>query len=252
MRLSDHWAAEVARSSFPAVCVDSSETLDAAISHGQHAAILAVEDARLLNGRLERLDELQARGVCYLTLAWGGDSCIGGAHDTSHGLTPFGKDVVRGCLERGILPDISHASLQSTEDILTIASDYRRPVIASHSNAFGVWEHSRNLRDHHFHAIQALEGVVGVSLCPSHLCDQSRSQATAETVFAHFEHYLALGGENMVGFGADWDGTVLPSSFSHIGHLTAVAEVMAAHNYSDELIHKLFWRNIHSFAMKNI
>lgn len=252
LRITDYMAAELTHCADRATAVKTASDLETAICARRHAALLAVEDARLLNGYIERLDELSTRGVRYLTLTWGGESCIGGAHDTDLGLTDFGKAVVRGCMKRGIIPDISHASEASAADILTIASDYGRPVIASHSNAHRVYAHTRNLRDDQFAAVRASGGVVGVSLCPMHLCNQGRDIATAETVFAHFEHYLALGGEDMIGFGGDWDGTVLPSSFSHIGHLVSVAEVMAAHNYSDQLIHKLFWQNFYSFAIKNI
>ena len=93
---------------------------------------------------------------------------------------------------------------------------------------------------------------MGVSLCPPHLMDTSIRPATAEDVFAHADYYLSLGGEDMVGFGADWDGTDLPQGFTNVGHLEQVAEVMARHNYSEELIHKLFWKNFYDFAIKNL
>ncbi len=252
LKLSDNLAAEISRVSDRAAFVKSAEELTDALSTGRHAAILAVEDARLLSGKIERLDILRERGVKYLTLLWGGDTCIGGSHDTQNGLTDFGKDVVRGCFEREIVPDVSHASERSADDILRIAYEYGKPVIASHSNAFGVWEHSRNLRDRHFAAIRELGGVVGVSLCPYHLKDLDHGPATVETVFSHVEYYLSLGGEDMVGFGADWDGTDLPDGFSNVSALGAVAEIMAIHNYTDELIHKLFFRNMYDFTMKNI
>ncbi len=252
LRISDYFSAELTRISDKAVAVTCAHELESAVKAGKHAAILAVEDARLCAGRLERLDELAARGVKYLTLLWGGDTCIGGSHDTENGLTDFGKSVVRGCFERGIVPDVSHASEQSIDDLLPIAYAFRKPFIASHSNAYGLWGHTRNLRDHHFEAIRELGGVVGVSLCPSHLCDTSKTTATAETVFAHVDYYLSLGGEDIVGFGADWDGTELPVGFSNIGHLESVAEIMAAHNYTDILIQKVFWKNMYDFSMRNI
>ncbi len=252
LKISDYFADELARLSDRVAVIRSSADLEKAIAAQRHAAILAVEDARLLAGKMERLDELHARGVRYLTLLWGGDTCIGGSHDTQNGLTDFGKEVVRGCFCRGIVPDVSHASEQSVDDLLPIAYEYGKPFIATHSNAYSLWGHSRNLRDRHFAAIKELGGVVGVSLCPSHLKDLSTGPATAETVFSHVEYYLSLGGEDMVGFGADWDGTNLPEGFSNISHLSAVAEIMAAHNYSDQLIKKLFWENMYHFAMKNL
>ncbi len=252
LKISDNFSAELARLSDRTVAVKSAADLTEALNTGKHAAILAVEDARLLAGDITRLDELKARGVKYLTLLWGGDTCIGGSHDTQNGLTVFGKEVVRGCFEHGIIPDISHASKQSVDDLLPIAYEYGKPFIATHSNSHTLWGHSRNLRDRHFAAIKELGGVVGVSLCPSHLKDLSTGPATAETVFSHVEYYLSIGGEDMVGFGADWDGTDLPAGFSDVSHLLTVAEIMAAHNYSDELIRKLFWGNMYNFAMKNL
>ncbi len=252
MCISDYFFAELNRISNQAVVVHSAKELENAIHTGKHAAILAVEDARLCAGKIERLDELKARGVKYLTLLWGGNTCVGGSHDTKNGLTDFGKSLVRGCFDRGIIPDVSHASEQSVDDLLPIAYEYRKPFIATHSNAFGLYGHSRNLRDRHFSAIKELGGVVGVSLCPSHLKDQSTVRATAETVFSHVEYYLSLGGEDVVGFGADWDGTDLPAGFSNVSDLSAVAEIMATHNYSDALIEKLFWGNMYNFAMKNL
>lgn len=235
-----------------AVLVSHGTELEKAVREGKHAAILAVEDARLTAGKLERVDELYAVGVRYLTLLWGGDTCIGGSHNTENGLTDFGKAVAKRCFELGIVPDVSHASEQAVDDLLPIAYACGKPFIATHSNSYTLYPHTRNLRDRHFSAIKELHGIVGVSLCPPHLMDTSLRPAAAEDVFAHVDYYLSIGGEDTVGFGADWDGTDLPEGFTHVGHLEQVAEVMARHNYSEELIHKLFWKNFYNFAIKNL
>ena len=251
LKISDHFRHELARMSDKAVQITCAAELKSALDSGKHAAILAVEDARLIARKIERLDVLQERGVKYLTLLWGGDTCVGGSHDTKNGLTDFGKVLVRGCFKKGIIPDISHASEASVDDLLPIAYEFGKPFIASHSNAYTVYGHSRNLRDRHFEEIRKSGGMVGISLCPHHLTDTTLRPATAEDVFSHIEHYLSLGGEDIVGFGADWDGTELPAGFSHIGDLVQIADVMARHNYSDELIEKLFWRNAYHFFIRN-
>lgn len=252
LRIADYFKVELARLSHRAVQVTCGAELEAALAEGKHAAILAVEDARLTAGKLERLDVMRSLGVRYLTLLWGGDTCVGGSHDTQNGLTPFGLELVRGCFERGLIPDVSHASERSVDDLLPIAYEYKKPFIASHSNAHAVYGHSRNLRDRHFAAIRELGGIVGINLCPSHLTDVSLRRADVEDIFAHVEHYLSLGGEDILGFGADWDGADLPAGISHVGELTKVAECLAAHNYPEALIHKLFWGNFYSFSMKNL
>lgn len=252
LNASDYFAAELRRLSDKAVQVKCAADLKVAVREGKHAAILAVEDARLTAGKIQRLDELKARGVRYLTLLWGGDTCVGGSHNTQNGLTDYGKELARGCFERGLIPDVSHASEQSVDDLIPIAREFGKPFIATHSNAYSVYGHTRNLRDRHFAVIKELGGIVGVSLCPPHLTDTSARPATVYDVFAHVDYYLSLGGEDMVGFGADWDGTALPEGFSHVGDLTQVAEVMARHNYSDTLIEKLFWKNFYDFSLRNL
>ncbi len=252
LKITANFKAELSRIPDRAVQVTSPAQLEATVREGKHAAILAVEDARLTAGRLERLDELKALGVKYLTLLWGGDTCIGGSHNTQNGLTEYGKALSRRCFELGLVPDVSHASEQSVDDLIPIAYEHGKPFIATHSNAHAVYGHTRNLRDRHFSVIKELGGIVGVSLCPSHLTDDSVRPATAEDVFAHIDYYLSLGGEDMVGFGADWDGTNLPEGFTGVNDLTQVAEIMARHNYSEELIHKLYWKNFYDFAMKNL
>ena len=252
LRATDYFKSELARIPDKAALVTSRSALKAAVREGKHAAILAVEDARLTAGKLSRLDDLKAIGVRYLTLLWGGDTCIGGSHDTGNGLTDFGKALVRGCFERGIIPDISHASEQSVDHLLPIAYEYGKPFIATHSNSYTVYPHTRNLRDRHFEHIKALGGIVGISLCCSHLADTSLRPADATDLLRHLEHYLSLGGEDMVGFGADWDGTDLPQGIEHVGHLTNFAELLGQHNYSDALIEKIFWKNFYNFALNNL
>lgn len=252
LKIATNFKAELARIPHRAVQVMNASDLEAAVSAGKHAAILAVEDARLTAGKLERLDEMKGLGVKYLTLLWGGDTCVGGSHNTENGLTDYGKDLARRCFELGIIPDVSHASEQSVNDLIPIAYEFGKPFIATHSNSHTLYGHTRNLRDRHFAVIKELGGIVGVSLCPSHLTDTSLHPATVEDVFAHVDYYLSIGGEDMVGFGADWDGTDLPQGFGGVSDLTQVAEIMGRHNYSDELIHKIYWKNFYDFALRNL
>ncbi|MBE6559428.1 MAG: hypothetical protein E7661_10550 [Ruminococcaceae bacterium] len=252
LKIAENFDKEIADTDGKAVRVTNAEGLKAAWNNGQHAAILAVEDARLTAGKIERVDILAGMGVKYMTLLWGGETCIGGSHNTNSPLTDFGRDVARRCFEVGIVPDVSHASEEAVDDLIPIAYEYAKPFIATHSNSHAVYGHTRNLRDRHFEHIKKLGGIVGLSLCTSHLTDTSLRPADATDLLRHLEHYLSLGGEDIVGFGADWDGTDLPQGFEHVGHLANFAELMGQHNYSDELIEKIFWKNFYDFALRNL
>ena len=232
--------------------VRSGKQLRSAWDSGKNAAILAVEDARLLAGDLGRLDILSERGVRYLTLMWAGESIIGGAHDTEVGLTEFGRTVVKRCFELGIIPDISHASAKSADEVLTLAEEVGRPVIASHSNAYAVYSHSRNLRDEHFKRLIALGGIVGINLCAHHVKDCSESYTRPEDLLPHIEHFISLGGEGHVAIGGDLDGASLPAGITNVADVAKIADAMKEKGYSPDLIKDIFSRNALRFFEKHL
>jgi membrane dipeptidase len=245
-----YFSAEMAENKDRIVKITDGRTLTEVWNSKKHAAILSVEDARILAGKLERLDVLYDKGVRFLVLMWSGETCIGGSHNTEAGLTDFGKKVTERCFELGIIPDVSHASEQTASDMIEIAQKYGKPLIASHSNSHAVLGHTRNLRDRHFEAIRDMGGIVGISLCHTHLAPEGN--AKIDDVIRHIEHYLSLGGENTIAFGCDFDGTDLPEGISDVSDLTKIADRMVQLGYKEELIEKLFWRNAERFITGNV
>ena len=210
--------------------------------------ILAIEDARILNNEISRLEHLYDEGVRILTPLWSGNTCIGGAYNTSEGLTDFGRLVIAKCLEFGIIPDVSHASLQSVDEIFELCLD-KSPVIASHSDSYSINPHPRNLNDRQFSYIKKLGGLVGINLCSEHL---GTFKNGTDTVIRHIEHYLELGGDNIICFGCDFDGATTPAELTDIASLSLLANKMARMNYSDVLIEKIFYLNAKNFMLKYI
>lgn len=212
---------------------------------------MAVEDARLLSGSIDRLRVLYTSGVRILTAVWRGCSCIGGAYDVSCGLTPFGKQVIRKCHETGIIPDVSHSSEKTFYDMVDISCAMKRPVIASHSNSYSVCAHPRNLYDSQFSIIKNLGGVVGISMAAEHIAEYR--EAKIYDVVRHIEHYMSLDGEDCICLGCDYDGIAnAPVGLENASKLSNLAEALAKMNYSDKLIDKIFYTNAKSFFDKNI
>ncbi|MCQ2456422.1 MAG: membrane dipeptidase [Clostridia bacterium] len=165
--------------------------------------VLTVEDSRITAGKIERVDELVDIGVRVMTLMWGGETCIGGSHESAAGLTDFGKDVTHRMAELGIIPDVSHASRQTTKDILEITKSHGRPVIATHSCAFALREHTRNLTDGEIRAIAETGGIIGINSFPPFL---TNGKATLADAVRHIKYIFDLAGENSVAIGCDFDG----------------------------------------------
>ncbi len=206
---------------------------------------LAVEDVRIINNDLDRLDLLYSDGVRIITPMWRGVNGIGGAHDTDVGLTDFGKKALEHALELGMILDISHASRRSANEILALCNEYGAPVIASHSNAYSICPVPRNLTDDKIKCIINAKGLVGINLCTSFLSDRNPS---VEDVMRHIEHFLSLGAEDVLSFGCDMDGCDLPNDIPNVSALPRIAERMLKANYPEELIHAIFFDNAYRFA----
>ena len=248
LAVSDAFAAEIARTPGARLAADAA-SIAAGAAAGERVFVPAVEDARLLGGDLSRLETLSARGVRILTLLWGGESRIGGAHDTAAPLTPFGREVVRRCFSLGITPDVSHASRAAADEILSLAEAAGRPAVASHSNSYAVFPHPRNLTDAEFARIAALGGVVGISLAPMHLTD---GPCTADTVAEHVLHDLSLGGEDVLCLGCDFDGIpAAPEGLGDVSRLGALADALASRGVPPRVVDKIFFENAFRFAQRN-
>ncbi len=212
--------------------------------------ILAIEDARLLNNQIYRLDTLYNDNVRVITLNWKGLSCIGGAWDTDVGLTAFGFDVVRYCAENGIIIDLSHSSYKTQEEVLKLSQALNFSPIFSHSNAYSVCEHKRNIEDKIFETVIERGGLVGISLCPEHL--DLKGNSNANSVLFHIEHYLSLGGEKNICLGCDFDGiSSLPRGFSSISSLVSLYTLIE-NSFSKRIAQEIFFYNAHQFFLKNL
>ena len=211
--------------------------------------ILAIEDGRIVENHISRLEEFKNDGVKIITLSWSGVNQICGSWDTDASLSEFGKDFVEECFELSIIPDISHTSPETTKEVIALAKKHNKTIIASHSNSYSVCNHKRNLRDDDFLAICELGGIVGISLAPQHL--DIDGNANIEAILKHISHYLSLGGENTVCLGCDFDGvSSLPDGINNIFDLTKLYSEIKT-EFGTEIADKIFYQNAYNYFKNN-
>ena len=214
--------------------------------YGKGALMLAVEGGKLIENDVSRLDTLRSMGVRFMTLTWDDECPICGSNKTGGGVTEFGYSVLSHMNEIGIIPDVSHASDSTIDEVVGFCRQRGGVCIATHSNSRSVCDHRRNLTGGRFEAISKLGGVVGISLCPYHL--STDSNATVDDVVRHIEHYMSLGGEDSVCFGCDFDGVEsLPEGIKSVSDIEKIAEALLRINYTDEIIKKIFYINARNF-----
>jgi membrane dipeptidase len=168
---------------------------------GKVAAILAFEGAEPLGQDLAALRLFYQVGLRMLSFTWMRRTAFGDGtweNDTRGGLSRLGHEAVREMNRLGIIVDVSHASDQTTWDILGTSV---KPVIASHSNARAVQDHPRNVTDDMIRAIAASGGVVGVVAVSRFVTD---GMPTIARWVDHIEHIVGVAGIDHVGIGADF------------------------------------------------
>src|SRR6185503_16418115 len=114
---------------------------------GKIACLIGIEGGHQINNSLAVLRQMYDLGARYLTLThsrntpWADSATDAPLH---HGLTEFGKDLIREMNRLGMLIDLSHVSPETMKAALAISE---APVIFSHSSARAVVDHPRNVPD---------------------------------------------------------------------------------------------------------
>lgn len=173
---------------------------------GKITAILTVEEGGIINGKMERLEEVFRQGVRLITPMWNYENCFGHPNSKNReamkqGLKAFGKEAVEYAGKLGMIVDVSHASDGSFDDILDCAAG---PVIASHSNCRALCDHPRNLTDEMIRRLARVGGIAGINFFGTFLEGGRISRLEAMT--AHIQHMLQVGGSEFPAIGTDFDG----------------------------------------------
>ena len=175
-------------------------------AQGKKAFFLGIENGYGIGNDIKNVEHYARRGVVYMTLSHMYDNaiCHSSTHsaDTTLGLTPFGREVVKEMNRCGILVDVSHTSSGTFWDCIELSS---APIICSHSGASAVFKHDRNLTDHQLRALAAKDGLVMVYIVPDYMNTQ-KADATIDDFMEHLLHCIQVAGIDHVGISCDFDG----------------------------------------------
>ncbi|MBP9581879.1 MAG: membrane dipeptidase [Ignavibacterium sp.] len=170
------------------------------------AAVIGVEGGHHIEESLDKLDTLYYAGMRYLTITWNNSVswAIAAADNRTltQGLNSFGQQVIRKLDSLGVIIDVSHTGIKTIQDILQVTTN---PIIATHSGARAIRNHSRNLYDWQIQDIANSGGVIGIVFYPPFLT--SNPPASISDVIQHIDHIVnLLGSTDNVAIGSDFDG----------------------------------------------
>lgn len=142
----------------------TSEDVRRIVAEGKKVAMIGVENAYPVGTDLSRIEEFYDRGARYMSLSHNGhsqfvDSNTGeGDGEWMHdGVSELGEQAIAEMNRVGIMIDLSHPSKKANMETMELT---KAPVIASHSSARAVYDHSRNLDDEELLKLKETGGVV--------------------------------------------------------------------------------------------
>jgi membrane dipeptidase len=244
MRFLDTLKAQASRNKDDLVLAVRADSMDSLSRQKKIAGIVVVEGGHCIEDKLENLFAFYAAGARVMTITWNNSTSWAVSAKDSRadnvGLSDFGKQVIRTMDSLGMVIDVSHVGRKTVDDILATS---KNPIIASHSGAYAVRNHYRNLTDTQIRAIAERGGVIGVVFYPPFLV--SSGQARLDDVIQHIDYIKNLvGNVDCISLGSDFDGIeVTPTGLEDVTKFPAITAALLQKGYSRQDVRKILGEN---------
>jgi membrane dipeptidase len=262
----------------------NSSTAYAAFKSGQLISPLAIEGLHQIGNSLSNLRHFYAFGVRYATLTHNchnayADAALvefpsGGIKKSKPywgGVSPAGRELIHEMNRIGMIVDLAHVSQDTMRDVLGAGgwSGSAAPIIYSHSSAYSLCPHPRNVPDDILQLVKKRTSVVMVNFSPDFVsCVESDNEnslpdfypenSTLAHVVRHVMHIGDLIGYDHVGLGSDFDGIpATPKGLDDVSKFPDLVAEMLKQGVSDGDAAKVVgenalrvWRDVDSVALR--
>jgi membrane dipeptidase len=215
-------------------------SIESLVNQGKSVGLISFEGGEILQREIEILYILKNLGVHSICLTWNERNEIADGVGELHsggGLTNFGREVVKEMNKLSMIIDVSHITPKGFWDVI---GETKKPIIASHSNAYRLMNHPRNLTDEQLMAIAQNKGLVGVNFAPEFI----HGKQSAVELVEHIEHIANVAGIDHVGLGSDFDGiTETPEGLENATKMINITRGLVYKGFSDLEIKKVLGLN---------
>ena len=226
----------------------TSEDVNRIHKKGKKVAMIGVENAYPIGLDTSNVRKYWEKGARYMSLAHNGHSQFSdsntGERDGVYlhdGLSELGKEMVYLLNYYGIMIDISHPSKEAIRQTIELS---QAPVIASHSSARALRDHSRNLDDEQLGWVKENGGVVQTVALGNYLTDRKDPGPNLEDFVDHIDYMVDKMGIDHVGISSDFDGGGGIDGWKDASETRNVTETLRKRGYSDTEIAKLWGGNL--------
>lgn len=226
--------------------VRTAAELEECIANGTFAMELHFEGAEPLDPAGYALEVFYAAGVRSVGLTHsrrniyteGVPFAFPSSPDTGPGLNDLGKELVRQLNRKRMVIDLSHITEQGFWDVAAITD---APLVATHSNAWNLSNHPRNLTDRQMDAIKESNGVAGLNFHVGFLREDGEHDANTpiSVMVDHLEYMVERMGIDCVALGSDYDGATMPAELKDAAGLPKLMQQIKDRGYSDDDLKKI-------------
>lgn len=243
-----------------------------AFKAGKIISPLGIEGLHSIGNSLAHLRDFYKLGVSYATLTHNchnkyADAAVVEGPDGSsikskpqwNGVSPAGKNLIHEMNRLGMIVDLAHVAADTMRDVLRGKDDWtgsRAPVIFSHSSAYAICPHPRNVPDDVLQLVKETNSLVMVNFYPGFVSckasdkadgmpEQDPDNATLEHVADHIVYIGKLIGFDHVGLGSDFDGVEsVPKGLEDVSKFPDLIAELLKRGVSDEDASKVVGGNL--------
>ncbi|KAI0397266.1 dipeptidase [Xylariaceae sp. FL0594] len=251
--------------------VDSKSAREA-FKKGKLISPLGVEGLHQIGNSVANLRRFYALGVRYATLTHNcgnnfADSAL--VEDPLHkpapywgGVSPKGRQLINEMNRIGMIVDLSHTSVDTMVDVLGGSEEEdgwagsKAPVMFSHSSAYALCPHPRNVPDQVLQLVKKRNSIVMVNFAPDFVSCVASNKTTglpdfypANNTLSHVaDHIMYIGdliGYDHVGLGSDFNGIgSTPAGLDDVSKYPDLIAELLRRGVSDDDAAKLVGKNI--------
>ncbi|KAG9240492.1 membrane dipeptidase-domain-containing protein [Calycina marina] len=198
--------------------------------NGKLISPIGIEGLHQIGNSIANLRHFHSLGVRYSTLSHNCHNIYVDAAITENplkkatpywnGVSPAGRDLIKEMNRIGMIVDLAHVSQDTMRDVLGGGPDWtgsEAPIIFSHSSAFSICPHPRNVPDDILQLVKRRNSLVMVNFSGGFISCTASDNAngmpdfyaknnTLAQVVSHIKYIGDLIGYDHVGLGSDFDG----------------------------------------------
>ena len=146
--------------------------IEKAKSENKTAIFFGFQNCSPIEDDLKLVEKVHELGCRFMQLTYNNQSLLasGCYENVDSGVTNFGREVIKEMNRVGIVIDMSHSAEKSTLDAIEFSE---KPIAITHANPFFWHKTKRNKSDTLLKNLSDSGGMLGLSLYPHHLKDNS-------------------------------------------------------------------------------